>query len=224
MSRYKLADFNEEEIDQIVGKYKKVLSDLTGKKIFAFRAGGWCMQPFSKLRAAFLKHEIYLDSSVFRNGYFVTDNYDYDFRTAPDKDIYNFEHDPVVESPGAYFTELPISAIRNSPLFFWKLFFLGRKDPYMHKPLGDGQAMAAPGYRKKLLTRFTNNPVSMDGYNSRLLEKALKAQEKKGFNHMVVIGHPKALSRFSIKMIEEFVIANKEKNRFSTYSSQFLVK
>src|ERR1043166_4528695 len=48
--RYKLADFNEIEIADIVTRYKKVLTDLTGKKIFAYRAGGWCMQPFSRIK------------------------------------------------------------------------------------------------------------------------------------------------------------------------------
>lgn len=222
VKRYKLSDFSERDIADIVGRYKKVLSGLTGKNIFAFRAGGWCLQPFDKLEKIFVQNGISLDSSVFRNGYFETEQYSYDFRNAPDKDIYRFRQDPVKEDTNGTFTELPISPIRNSPLFFWKLFFLGRKDPYLHKPLGDGRAMSAPGYRKKLLTRFTNNPVSMDGYNSHLLQNALEKLERKGAGNMVVIGHPKALSRYSIKKIEEFVKQNKEKHNFSTFTKEFL--
>ncbi len=219
--RYKLADFSESDIAGIVKRYKKVLTDLTSKKIFAFRAGGWCLQPFSKLMNIFKEENIGLDSSVFRNGYFSSEQYAYDFRNAPDKDIYKFENDVVVENENGFFTELPISPIRNSPLFFWKLFLLGRKDPYLHKPLGDGRAMAAPGYRKKLLTRYTNNPVSVDGYNSHLLQKALGALKRKNRTHMVVIGHPKALSRYSIQKIEEFVERNKAENNFTTFSKMF---
>lgn len=222
VKRYKLSDFSDNDISDIVFRYKKVLADLTGKTIFAFRAGGWCLQPFSKLKEAFQKNNIRLDSSVYRNGFFVSENYDYDFRAAPDKAIYKFEHDPVKENTNGYFTELPISAIRNSPLFFWKLFLLGRKNPYLHKPLGDGRAMPAPGYRKKLLTSFSNNPVSVDGYNANLLEKVLKKLTNKRFEHMVVIGHPKALSRYSIQMLEKFVEQNKEKHNFTTYSNEFL--
>lgn len=216
--RYKLTDFTETEIEDIVFRYKKVLSDLTGKKIFAYRAGGWCLQPFIQLKKAFRKNNISVDSSVFRNGYYVSNNYSYDFRNAPDKDIYKFEDEPELENPNGYFTELPISYIRNSPIFFWKLFLLGRKNPYLHKPLGDGRAMPAPGQRKKMLTQFTDCTVCIDGYNANLLKKALRKLQKKKFNNMVVIGHPKALSRYSIQKLEEFVKTNKTKHTFTTYT------
>jgi hypothetical protein len=222
IKRYKLADFNEEQINDIVVRYKKVLTDLTGKKIFAFRAGGWCLQPFHKLKKAFLENQISLDSSVFRNGYFKSEHYSYDFRNAPPKDIYKFDDDPNLENPNGHFTEIPISPIRNSPIFFWTLFLLGRKNPHLHKPLGDGQAMPAPGYRKKLLTKFTDNPVSIDGYNSHLLQRSHNELRKKNLEHMVVIGHPKALSRYSILKLEEFIVKNKESNDFTTFTEQFI--
>lgn len=223
VKRYKLVDFNETEIADIVYRYKKVLTDLTGKQIFAYRAGGWCLQPYSKLKKAFKQNNITLDSSVFRNGFYSSENYYYDFREAPNKDIYQFEDEPEKENANGFFTELPISAIRNSPLFFWRLFLLGRKNPYLHKPLGDGKAMAAPGQRKKMLTQYTDCTVSIDGYNAHLLQKALKQLQKKNFEQMVVIGHPKALSRYSIQKLEEFVVKNKEINTFTTYTKQFKV-
>lgn len=222
VKRYKLTDFSETEISSIVRRYKEALHSITGKMIFAYRAGGWCLQPFEKLKKAFKENNISLDSSVFRNGFFETAQYAYDFRNAPDKDIYSFENDVIVEKPNGFFTELPISPIRNSPLFFWKLFLLGRRNPHLHKPLGDGRAMAAPGYRKRLLTRFTNNPVSVDGYNAHLLQKALNRLLRKNKTHMVVIGHPKALSRYSVQKIEEFVMKNKEKHSFTTFTNEFL--
>jgi len=40
-TRYKLHDFSEDEIDDIVYRYKKVLTDIVGDKVFAYRAGGW---------------------------------------------------------------------------------------------------------------------------------------------------------------------------------------
>lgn len=221
VKRYKLSSFSEEEISDIFKRYKKVLTDLTNKKIVAFRAGGWCIQPFDKLKKAFVENEITLDSSVFRNGRFSSEEYAYDFSNSPDKDIYKFEDDVVIENTNGQFTELPISSIKNSPLFFWKLFLLGRKNPYLHKPLGDGRAMPAPGYRKKLLTRFTYNPVSVDGYNANLLQKALNKLSSKKFEHMVIIGHPKALSRYSIQKIEDFILENKGKHIITTFSKVF---
>ncbi len=221
VSRYKLADFNETEIADIVYRYKKVLTDITSKTIFSFRAGGWCLQPFNKIKKAFIDNGITLDSSVFKNGFYTSDQYSYDFRNAPDKAIYHFDDEPTKEVENGVFIELPISSIRNSPLFFWRLFLLGRKNPYLHKPLGDGTAMPAPGYRKKLLTKYTVNPVAVDGYNAYLLEKVLRKLMKKKFEHMVIIGHPKALSRYSIRKIDEFVEKNKGKHNFTTFTKMF---
>jgi hypothetical protein len=220
VKRYKLSDFSEPEIKEIVQRYKKVLTDLSGKEVFAYRAGGWCLQPFDKLRSALRENGVSVDSSVFRNGKFSTEQYAYDFRGAPDKDLYRFETDPVTEDKKGFFTEVPISPIRNSPLFFWTLFLLGRIDPYRHKPLGDGRAMPAPGYRKNLLTRFTDNPVSMDGYNASLLQRALRRLGRKGAENMVVIGHPKALSRYSLETIAGFILKNKDQN-FTTFTKEF---
>jgi hypothetical protein len=222
VKRYKLSDFNKTGIHSIVSKYKAALFSITQKPIFAFRAGGWCIQPFDKLKSAFIENGLSLDSSVFRNGKYESKEYAYDFTGAPDKDIYTFENDVNNEDKNGQFTELPISSIKNSPLFFWTLFLLGRKNPYLHKPLGDGRAMPAPGYRKKLLTQFTNNPVSVDGYNATLLQRALSKLIAKNKKHMVIIGHPKALSRLSLQRIEAFVIKNKDKHQFTTFSNEFL--
>jgi hypothetical protein len=222
VKRYKLSDFNDTKIHTIVSNYKAALFAITKKPIFAFRAGGWCIQPFDKLKSTFIENGITLDSSVFRNGKFESKEYAYDFTGAPDKDIYTFENDVNIEQKNGTFTELPISSIKNSPLFFWTLFLLGRKNPYLHKPLGDGRAMPAPGYRKKLLTQFTNNPVSVDGYNATLLQRALNRLLGKNKKHMVIIGHPKALSRLSLQKIESFVIKNKDQHQFTTFSNEFL--
>ena len=50
--RYRLHEFSDEDIDKIVYQYKKVLTDIVGKKVFTYRAGGWCIQPFEKLSEA----------------------------------------------------------------------------------------------------------------------------------------------------------------------------
>ena len=88
----------------------------------------------------------------------------------------------------------------------------------------DGRAMAAPGQRKKMLSQYTDCTMSIDGYNAHLLQKGLKQLQKKKFNHMVVIGHPKALSRYSIIKLEEFIAKNKEKNNFTSFTKEFLKK
>jgi hypothetical protein len=72
--------------------------------------------------------------------------------------------------------------------------------------------------RKKLLTQFTQNTVSVDGYNAALLNKALRQQ--KGKNELVIIGHPKSLTRFGIKALDRFISENNNKHQFTTFQKE----
>jgi len=213
--RYKLSDFDHENIERIVSIYKQKLESLTEKETaFAFRAGGWCIQPFEKFRESFIKNKITIDSSVFKNGKYSSEHYSYDFLSAPDESSWTFNYDPCKIETGP-FTEIPIGSINNSPLFYWKLFLLGRLNPYMHKPFGDGVPITAPGQRKKLLTQYTQNTVSIDGYNAALLDKALCEHQNK--KELVIIGHPKSLTRFGLNALDQFIAKNKSKHQFTTF-------
>ena len=66
--RYRLHNFNKDNISRIVGQYKHVLTDIVGDSVFAYRAGGWCLQPFEQLSAALAEHNIWLESTVFYKG------------------------------------------------------------------------------------------------------------------------------------------------------------
>ena len=223
VKRYKLSDFDQNEINDIIKRYKNKLMEFAGKPIIANRAGGWCLQPFDKLKNSLIENEVLIDSTVFKNGRYVSENYFYDFRNAPDKTLWHFENDPMEENEKGSFTEIPISSHKVSLLFFWKLFLLGRWNPYLHKPLGDGFPISAPGQRFRLLTSFTNQTVSIDGYNANLLQKALTGLVKKKIgNEFVVIGHPKALSRFSLVSVDEFIGNNKLQHNFTTYNQEYL--
>lgn len=219
-NRYKLTDFEQQKIVDIVKRYKKVLTDITDENIFVNRAGGWCLQPFDKLKNIFQEHGIVVDSTVFKNGYHTTSNYFYDFRKAPNKTSWNFENAPTHSTTDGSFKEIAISSMRVSPFFFWKLFLLGRLNPYFHKPLGDGRAMINKGFRRKLLTSFTHQTVSLDGYNAKLLQRAFNKSIKKNIgNEFVVIGHPKALSRFSLAQLDKFIQDNIACHHFTNFSN-----
>lgn len=216
--RYKLTDFNQHDIADIVKRYKKVLTDITDKNIFVNRAGGWCLQPFSELKDILKDNGISVDSTVFKNGYHTTSNYFYDFRKVPNKTSWDFENDPTRQTTDGSFKEFAIGSMKVSPLFFWKLFLLGRLNPHFHKPLGDGRAMENKGFRRKLLTSFTHQTVSIDGYNAKLLQKALNSSVKKNIgNEFVVIGHPKALSRFSLVQLDKFIQDNIAHHSFTNF-------
>ena len=52
---YKLADFQQDEIERIIRTYKTYLDNLVDYRTTAFRAGGWCIQPFDKLKDIFIR-------------------------------------------------------------------------------------------------------------------------------------------------------------------------
>ncbi len=221
VSRYKLDDWSDIKISEIVSKYKRKLEEITGEnQIYAFRAGGWCIQPFQRLKNALFLNGISLDSSVFPNGNYSSSHYNYDFRNSPQKSKWKFNDDPLIEEDNGIFTELPISSIKNSPLFYWKLFLLGRLDPYNHKPFGDGTPISAPGQRKKMLTSTTINTVSVDGYNAQLLNKAFLQQSNSNKEEMVIIGHPKSLTRYGLSALDKFISTHRKSNTFTTFREQ----
>ncbi|MBK6526538.1 MAG: hypothetical protein IPG07_13945 [Crocinitomicaceae bacterium] len=216
--RYKLVDFSDEEIEKIVLEYQQILKEITQKPVNIYRAGGWCLQPFSRIQKAFEKANLKLDSSVFVGGKFTSGNYFYDFTNTPQTSIWKFSNDLCVEDPNGAFLEYPISSYKYSSIFFWKLFLNGRLDPKNHKPIGDGFPMPAPGQRKKMLTSGMLLSASCDGYFVTKLDAVLKQNQARGYNELVVLGHPKALTHFALEKLEQFVIKQKNKHTFSTFT------
>jgi len=217
--RYRLQDFNEKEIDDIVFRYKKVLTDIVVDKVFTYRAGGWCIQPFDKISKALKKYNIWLDSTTFYGGYNKSYTHFYDFRKIPNKDIWKFEEDIIYEDNKGFFTEIPISSIRLTPIFFWQFAFTKKFAKGKFKIYGDGKPVGA--LKKdifKMLTLPTYSCVSCDGYKSKLLQKSFN--KFKG-NNFVIIGHPKAQSEYSLNKLDEFV--KNQKEYINTFKGKFNV-
>lgn len=219
VSRYKLDDFTESEIDSIFNRYKNCLENIIQQKIDTYRAGGWCLQPFAKVKQAFLKYGIVKDSTCYYGGYNKDKHYYYDFRNIPKKEVYNFNDDLSVETKTGPFQEYPICSETLNPIFFWCLFILGRLFPKKHKGMGDGSPVAVKGFRKKVLSKSSLHCVSIDGYFASRLKKVLKKRFKSNKKFMLVIGHPKASTQFSLKTLEKFVADNHNKHQFVTFNT-----
>lgn len=213
---YKLSDFLQEEATAIIEKYFYFLQNLVTQKITSYRAGGWCIQPFSQVKETFKKLGITIDSSVFPGGKFESPHYAFDFTTVKRyTQPYRFDSDVCMANKAGYFTELPISSWHYSPLFYWRLYVLGRLFPTNHKMLGDGNFLAQPGRKKAVLTSFTWNHVSCDGYYAGLLQRQFRCYQRKKTD-FVVIAHPKGLTRFSIRKLEQFIARTKGATEFLT--------
>lgn len=209
-TRYKLADFTQQEVMRIVSTYNDILKELAQVAPTAYRAGGWSAQPFEPIGKALEANGIHTDSSVYPGGWYVSEQQSFDFRKAPaHKTFYNFSRDVALEDPMGKFEEYPISAYRVPPTFFWRLAWTKIMKGKMHRPFGNGQAISLS--REGVLAKMTKpstSVVSIDGYKTSFLHKAFKQyleMEPDNNGNFVIIGHPKAFTLYSLKKLEEFL-------------------
>jgi hypothetical protein len=220
MSHYRLDTFSDSAVQDIFSRYVTAITNITQKPVSAFRAGGWCIQPFARFQAAFDRHQIRIDSTVFSGGKNSTASEWYDFSTAPDKDYWRFGADPCREDPSGRFAEYPIASYRVSPTFFWRLALTKLVKLKAHRSFGDGTPSAnAPSQLARLLTTFSRSVVSIDGYKSSFLMKAYKDLKRNGRNHFVIIGHPKALSEYSLAKLDHFLSNLEEHDEVAIFAS-----
>lgn len=201
--RYRLSQWSQQDIGSLVTRCVHELNSHLARKVFAFRAGGWCVQPFTSIADALHKNGVFVDSSVFYGGAAESDVHRFDFRSAPRDSCWRFDTDPCQSVPSGPFTELAISSHYVSPLFYWRLALVrlfGQKK--WHARFGDGSPVEN-GSRDLLhmLTHHSHMAVSIDGYKAMLLRQAFKQAEKNKQAHFVAMGHPKSLTPFGLKYL-----------------------
>lgn len=211
LERYALQAFSAAEVRDIVGRYTGALRELAGPEAArAYRAGGWVVRPFDKLGPALREAGVRIDSTVFANGRNRGGIQPYDFAGAPAKSRWRFSSDPLVEDEGGDFLEVPIASRRVFPAFYWRFAAVKKLGGARHRPFGDGAAVAleAGDLAAKLL-RPTHSVVSIDGYKSSFLAAAAEDYRRRGIEDFVVIGHPKALTPYSLDRLDEFLASRR---------------
>ena len=89
-----------------------------GYEVCAFRAGGWAIQPFEKLKSAFLSTGIRVDSSCAYGMHSNLPDSFFDFRDIPSRDPYRFEDDVLKEDNNGSFIEVPITTYNLSLKYY----------------------------------------------------------------------------------------------------------
>ena len=216
-TRYRLQQFDTETIAKIVEKYKTILVKEFNIHPIAYRAGGWCIQPFDILSNILYEQGIKMDSSVFPGGYLQSPGQKFDFRNAPIMDYWHFDDDPLVAQNRGHFIELPIASMKVSPLFYWRMVVAKLINKQTHRSFGDGKAVESPlSNILKLLSIPSMSVISIDGYKSKLLMKAYDTWKQK-HKHMVIMGHPKAFSECSLSQLKLFLQETITTNQFITF-------
>lgn len=222
-NRYKLSDFSIQEANSIVVKYYILLQSLLIKNILSYRAGGWCLYPFSNIRDALLDCGIFIDSSVFHGGYCNNATHYYDFRAFSSKEVWRFHSDPSIIDSCGEFIELPITSYRLSPVLYWKLLFI----KVFQKMIGlvfinkIGYAIK-PSFNDILRKLFfpSFHAVSVDSLKSQYLHLSYLHTKNQKVNQFNIIGHPKCLSKKSFVHLEKLLQEGiKSGDEFKTISS-----
>jgi len=199
VDRYRLDQFSDTDISQIVTKYKNALMEVVGPGIRGFRAGGWCIQPFHRIKPVFIENGIEIDCTLFQDGHMDTATHKFDFRGMPDLCSWRFDDDPMRPEIHGRFTELPISVTKYSRWFYLTMVFhrLLKTDGYRF--LGDGKPIGGGTWGTlKLIFNGGDGIVSLDGFRIRCLDLSFKKfMRKQQDGNFVVLGHPKALCSYS---------------------------
>ena len=209
--RYRLHTFSPGDIARIVIQYRDALIRACGSNdVCAYRAGGLAMQPFDKLAAALGAAGIVMDSSVVPGMHISDPVSGCDFRSAPTMGVWRFSADPNIPDPRGGFLEIPISSTQAPVLTKLSSAVSKRFGPSRHAPFGDGYAVWAnsPGHSWARLRRIFDHEriaVTLDGYRASLLERAYHDHANQGHETFTVMGHPKALTPFSLDCLDGFL-------------------
>jgi hypothetical protein len=203
--RYSLQALSHLEIARLFEEGTKVLEDIAREvisdyKIIAFRAGGFCIQPFEHLKPAFEANNICVDSSV-APGFFEDGKVrKYDFRNSPNLSYYSFIDDPTKIQIEGRICEAPIATYKISFLSkLWNRFsYISRKPLSTQINEGVGIPMIKPWWTKFLTdTRM----ITLDG--NIVPGQVLRQIAACNRAIVTVISHPKSLTISSFEAISQ---------------------
>lgn len=216
-SRYQLRDFCGDEIHDIVLRYTAVLNDLSDGSVAAYRAGGFCIEPFRQLKGPLLQNGIAIDSSVVPGARLRDDEKGFNFKEAPNRSWWFFDDSPLEPQPKGQFLEIPVTPVVLPVYHYWGRAVdrvLGRQPTGV---VGDGSSKAIG--KREIIRRLAGagrvSELSIDVAKAGQLASA--RVQRQNWNVWQVMGHPKLLGLQSLEALEKF-IDRKEIQRFESLS------
>lgn len=172
-------------------------------KVLAYRAGGWCIQPFELLHNLFLSNNLFIDSSVAYGMQGKSDTHVFDFTTIPNKSFYNYSYNVDQIDKEGPFLEVPISVYQVT--LFNKIMRKIKKKifPSLFKQFGDGSAISF-----KTVKSYFNKyeMISLESLSYRKICAIIDTYEHDIIN---VISHPKGMSKYSFAVFEKLLQSQK---------------
>lgn len=232
---YSFESFSAQVTDDIITdavlSLKKICSEVDNNyRCIAYRAGGYNFKPQDVVMASLYKNGIRIDSSIAKGYYFASGISKVDFRKTPNHMNWNLTGN----SHGAYtIFEVPIATVPKSPFEVPTRFKM--KKLKARAPENRGRMIHddfQPSFRDKMRELFSARMLTVDNftYETEYLLKILNYNVKKYGRddapiYMSLIGHPKSMGDYSLKLLEEFVNESRsiygESINFVTYSDVY---
>ena len=192
-----------------------ILDEIRGRKeeFTGFRAGGWCIQPFSAMRPFFEKHGVKYDFSVLGGYSNYSEFQKFDFRNIPEKPYYPFEEYVIKEDPSGRFIEIPISTVKFNfgrrivSKIFMRSVSKNKKDNF-----GDGYSIEEASKKVSQVNRMEMASIElMNKVNQQCFMSSLKKN-----SHLHFISHPKMFSVHNMECFDSFIQRAVKKYEIST--------
>lgn len=206
---YKLSDMERDFAIASFREAKALLDSLLQVPTCAYRAGGFCIQTMNDYKTLFEENNIKFDSSVSRGHKVVSSKHQYDFTRFPKAQIYRFSDDVVKEDCNGPFVELSISSTRWTSLKLLRLTKKCRSSFKIGRKFADGEGIHDDinlfTHKIKKLLSFPYVTATIDNAESGLLSYVMDDLKKRGYEEMIIIGHPKFVTDGSLNNIVGFL-------------------
>jgi peptidoglycan/xylan/chitin deacetylase (PgdA/CDA1 family) len=196
-NHYRLHSLKDSEILNLFKSSVELLENITNQKVTCYRAGGFCIEPFDRIKNAFEAVGIRYDFSVapqmqLKEGR----DYDYDFSDAPMIPFYHFNHDVKKPDTNGPFIEIPLSMYLNNPFYRLtnKILLRIKND----KEYGDGIGIRQNSFfffrslNRRL--KFSKDMLSLDKSNNWFFKYLINIHFRNS-KFIVIISHPKMMSK-----------------------------
>lgn len=204
LDRYRFHSLSDGIKDQMFKRSVDLLNEITlpvnaEHSIDGYRAGGWCIQPFTSFKPYFERYGISNDFSVVPGLDSQSEANYYDFRTAGHS-IYFFKDNVLREEQGP-FCEFPVSTVAAGN--FSKFIHRVERKILWHlkiKNMGDGNSVK---FSAKTSSDYADRVLSIDTILLSKLSGYKRFIRQNDYTHFA--SHPKMISAYSIKLFDRFL-------------------
>ena len=206
-TRYRLDEFADDEVAAIFRSNFDAIQSLTPEPVVSYRAGGFCIEPFSLIAATMRDLGVTVESSVVPGAILVDSAKGFDFSKVADEPWWFFDSSPLVASEGGEMLEIAVTPYRVSAAFYWGRLYDRLTSGQSSEKIGDGvsKAIGKPEIIRRLLGQSRVSELSIDDAKAPYLAApAIRRQRRKVWHLM---GHPKLLSKRSLEQLSEFIPA-----------------